>query len=85
MDYEIFDNPYYHKLVEEVKKCRRLLWMVPLLNPEDLNGPFINYSIMEKINFDSLGDLVFLGILSELSKNSVDNIRKNSLKILNSK
>ena len=37
--------------------------MVPLLNPEDLNGPFINYSITEKINFDSLGDLgFFIGI-----------------------
>ena len=59
MEYEIFDNPCYSKLVEEGKKCQRLLWIVPLLNPEDLNGPFINYSIMEKINFDSLGGLGF--------------------------
>ena len=67
MEYEIFDNPYYSKLVEEGKKCQRLLWIVPLLNPEDLNGPFINYLNMEKIDFYSLGDLGF----SELSKNSV--------------
>ena len=84
MEYEIFDNPYYSKLVEEGKKCQRLLWMVPLLNPEDLNGPFKNYSIMEKINFDSLGGLGFF--LSEFFQNS----RRIQLtiyfsKILNSK